>query len=117
MFSVHVQIGNGETNEWEKLSSWSLKTADELYPDRPELVLAGIETMGLDQEKVVLPNGEELEIGLSFSPSNRGLSFCVRKGDATLLNVGCFKGPVPGNDPSIVLLTPGGTHVSFMFQE
>lgn len=112
MLKVNISVGNDKTNKWENISLVSFMPHSELYPDQDTY---GTEQYGLDKDIVALPNDEILDLRASYAPNGRGLNFVVLCGDIEILNLSCFKKNDTGWDPSIVVRTPGGEYVSFMF--
>lgn len=115
---LFVSYGDEKTNTWEALREIELRPYSELYPEQyktiPRIPGMLLKVLGLNNEAVTLPNGEEIGITVAYTPDNRGLSLVISQGGKTLLNVGGFKSNEIDYDPSAVLLTPGGMHVSVM---
>lgn len=112
MLKINILVGNDDTNEWENISLISFIPHSELYPDQDTY---GAKQYGLDKEKVNLPNNEILDLRAAYTPKGRGLNFVVLCGGTEILNISCFKQNDSGWDPSVVVRTPNGEYVSFMF--
>lgn len=100
---LHVSIGDEGSGDWRPVAAWE--------PD--EKSAHGPETFSWKRQ-LLLPSGESLEIGAVYAPFNRGMSIGVTKGGAQLAFVGGFKLKPSTYDPTLILLSPGGTQVQVM---
>jgi len=100
---LHVSIGDRATGEWRTLAAWE--------PD--EESTHGPGTLSW-RRQLVLPSGEALDFGAVYDNSNQGLSMGINKDGEALVQVGGFKLKPFTYDPSVILLTPDGTHLQLM---
>jgi hypothetical protein len=78
------------------------------YPIDPSSVI------GLHEEEINIPNGEQLKVSVTYDPINRGISIYVMSKGKFLLQVGGFKRQESSHDPNVMFLTPGGECVSLI---
>ena len=112
MIKINISIGNNQTEEWEQLLEIPFEPYVSLYPGQE---FSQENLYGLNKKEVMLPNNEILELGAAYDTSNRGLSFVVTNKETALLNLSSFKRDDNAWDPALVLHTPQGEAVSFMF--
>lgn len=107
---LYISYGNIVSNEWENLGEFEL----ELLVNKDIISTDKNTILGLKSRKIILPNDEEIEVSVSYSTINLGISIIVISENKTLIHVGGFKSSDMSYDPSIMLLTPKGIHLSLM---
>ncbi len=112
MLYLHVQCGNKESGNWERIKSIPLVSYENLYPEEQ---FEQNDSFGLLREPLNLPNGETFFLGVAFCNAGHSISFVIEEENETLLNIGTFKPRLDTFDPSVVFKTPNGLHLSFMF--
>jgi len=114
---LFISCGNKKNNEWENLKEMELQPYSEIYREQSVMIpviTTMIDCFGINNEEIVLPNREKINVTLTYTQFDRGVSFLITQGKKTLLNFGGFKRSETDYDPSVVFLTPGGIHVSLM---
>ena len=114
MLYLHVQFGNQESGNWERIKFIPLVSYENLYPEE---TFDQNDSYGLLREPLDLPNGEIFFLGVAFCNAGHSLSFVIEKETETLLNISTFKPRLDTFDPSVVFKTPNGVHLSFMFSD
>ena len=112
MISVHISYGSEESGNWEQLAVIPLVPYSELYPEIKGNQEGGY---GVLKERIKLPKGEVIYIGVAFLAANNSINFILMNETDTLLNIGTFKRDLNSFDPAILFLSPGGTNLQFMF--
>lgn len=107
---LYINYGNQVSNEWEKIGECELN----LFVNQDFTPIIEYEILTLNSQKIILSNGEKLEISVSYAEVNRGINIIVISDNKTLINVGGFKSSEISYDPSIIFLTPLGLHLSLM---
>jgi len=110
MINLCVSYGNEETQEWETILDVPLIPYAELYPNEEKVR----DSYGINDHPLVLPNGEELKISVSFDPTSLGISYAVQSEGKNLLSVFGHKQNINDFEPSAGILTPGGVDISIM---
>ncbi len=110
IMKLYISYGNIVSKEWENLEEFELEllvNKDIISTDKNTII-------GLKSQKVILPNDEAIEVSVSYSIINLGISIIVISENQTIINVGGFKSSEMSYDPSIIFLTPKGIHLSLM---
>ncbi|MEH2462821.1 hypothetical protein [Nostoc sp.] len=108
---LYLQYGEELSGEWKSLCEIELKPLLNVtrrpYPEAQNL-------LGIHLAPVRLPNGKVLNVDITYSTENRGISITILSGDTTLIQVGGFKRQETSYDPNVIFLTQNGIHVSAM---
>ncbi|MEH2163528.1 MAG: hypothetical protein V7K38_21450 [Nostoc sp.] len=108
---LYLQYGEDLSGQWKSLYEIELKPLLNVNPDP---LSEAQNVLGIHLAPVRLPNGEVLNVDITYSTENRGLNIRFLSGDTTLIQVGGFKKQETSYDPNVIFLTPNGIHVSAM---
>ncbi len=108
---LYLQYAEELSGQWKSLYEIELKP---LLKINPHPLAEDQNILGIHLAPVRLPNGEVLNVDITYSTENRGISIRFLSKDTTLIQVGGFKRQETSYDPNVVFITPNGIHVSAM---
>ncbi|GAA5080892.1 hypothetical protein [Lysobacter panacisoli] len=100
---VHVSVADGDAGEWLNVVAVA----------GVEQASFGIALIRYDAE-FALHNGEAMRVAGTFDPLHHGVNIDLFSGERHVANLGGFKSPTDGYDPSLIVLTPGGNYLQVM---
>ncbi|MCC5621107.1 hypothetical protein [Nostoc sp. CHAB 5715] len=108
---LYLQYGEELSEQWKSLCEIELKPLLNVN-SRPFAEAQNV--LGIHFVPVRLPNGEVLNVDITYSTENRGISIRILSKDTTLIQVGGFKRQEISYDPNVIFITPNGIYVSAM---
>ena len=100
---LYVSLAGQTSGEWRVGAAWE--------PDEDSTHGPGTQSW---RRALALPGGEVLEFAGVYSAHNNSVGIEVWKDGKMLAQVLAVKVEATSYDPSLILLTPGGTHVEVM---
>ncbi|MCC5659669.1 hypothetical protein LC608_22385 [Nostoc sp. XA010] len=108
---LYLQYGEELSGQWKSLCEIELKPLLNVNL-RPFAEVQNL--FGIDFVPVKLPNGEVLNIDITYSTDNRGINIRILSRDTTIIEVGGFNRQEISYDPNLIFITPNGIYVSAM---
>ncbi|MBW4454352.1 MAG: hypothetical protein KME55_17505 [Nostoc indistinguendum CM1-VF10] len=108
---MYLQYGEELSGQWKSLCEIELKPLLNVN-SRPFAKAPNL--LGIDFVPVKLPNGEVLNVDITYSTDNRGINIRILSGDTTIIQVGGFKRQETSYDPNVIFITSNGIYVSAM---